>query len=58
MALKNQKVEYGVDGENFGKFLGQEVTSVVVDEEGYAFGYWKGKLVGSFSLNNGTWYVM
>ena len=50
------KIEYG-NGDS-GTLLNQTVTNVVIDEEGYAFGLWNGKLVGAFSLKSFTWFVI
>ena len=55
MTRKNQKVQIDYEG-SYGKFLNQDITDIVVDAEGYAFGRWNGKLVGSFSLKSDTWF--
>ncbi len=57
MTKQNQVILRNYDSENYGKFLGQTVTNITIYKD-YVHGYWSGKLVGAFSLKNGTWYVL
>ena len=54
---KNQKVKWGI-GKDYGIFLNQTIDNVMTDEDGYAFGSWKGHLVAAFSLETGEWFVI
>lgn len=58
MERTNQKVNYVINNDNYGIFQRQTITKVIVDDEQYAYGTWKGKLVASFHIDNGEWFVM
>lgn len=45
-------------GTDYGSFPQQTVTDVHVDDEGFAFGLWKGRLVGAFHVDNLVWHVI
>jgi len=54
---KNQKVRWEI-GDNYGVFLNQAIENIVTDEEGYAYGNWKGHLVAAFSIKVEEWHVI
>ena len=56
MLKQNQTIKIEYSSSDYGIFRNQEVSSIDNDADGYAFGYWKGRLVGSFSIENGTWF--
>lgn len=58
MSRSGQVVNIEYDSENYGRLLGQMVERIVIDDEGYAFGFWKGRMVGSFHIDNGEWFVL
>jgi len=58
MSKQQQTIEVQYSTENYGIIRNQDVTNIVIDEEGYAFGYWNKKLVGAFSIKCDKWFVM
>ena len=53
---EGQTVIWEWDDENRGTFYNQTITDIVVDDEGYCEGVWKGKHVAAFSLATGEWF--
>lgn len=56
MSKGNQKIKWQI-GDNHTKILCQIVINIV-EYQGYVYGNWKGRLVGTFSINCNTWFVM
>jgi len=57
MHKEKQTVKWTI-GNDYGTFRNQTVTDITIDDNGYAYGLWKGRLVGSFHIENGTWHVI
>jgi len=58
MTKQNQTIKWEMGNDQYGIFRNQEVSNVIVDDESYTYGEWNGKLVASFHIENGTWFVM
>lgn len=45
-------------GDNHGSFPNQAVEVDHVEADGTAYGTWRGRLVGAFSVRTQTWHVL
>lgn len=52
------RISWDMGPDNYGSIANQTVTNIHVDDLGFAFGAWNGRLVGAFHVDSLVWHVI
>jgi hypothetical protein len=58
MTRRAVRIRWDMGPDDYGSFANQTITNIHVDDQGYAFGSWNGRLVGAYHVDSFVWYVI